>query len=359
MRYVRAHAPHLVLVSVESLPKAMEVVGIIEQQAPGVQIVAIGRSCDPAILLDVMRSGIREYLSMPFNPQTVYDSLMRVEEAASKNPPTIEVTDQLFAFLPSKQGVGTSTIALNAAKSISRHPDTSVLLMDMDLTSGIIGFMLKLTNTHSVVDAAENSHNLDESLWPQLVSKVGNMEVLQSGRLNPDFRIESTQVRHMIEFARRHYKAICVDLSGNLERYSLEIMHEAKQIFLVVTPEIPSLHLAREKFNYLRNLDLGDRVKVLLNRSHKKALITSGQVEDLLGVPVMMSFTNDYQGVHRALQSGRAVEPATDLGKQFTDLAARILQKKVAHEGDTRKRLAEYFSLLPGKNTPAGSHKAS
>ncbi|MGC4052268.1 MAG: hypothetical protein QM757_23290 [Paludibaculum sp.] len=68
---------------------------------------------------------------------------------------------------------------------------------------------------------------------------VGQMDVLHSGRLNPDFRIESSQVRNLLEFARRHYRAICVDLSGNLERYSLEIMHEAKRIFLVVTPEIP------------------------------------------------------------------------------------------------------------------------
>ncbi len=51
-------------------------------------------------------------------------------------------------------------------------------------------------------------------------------------------------------------------MSGNLERYSLEIMHESKRIFLVCTPEIPSLHLAREKYLYLKQLDLGDRVGV-------------------------------------------------------------------------------------------------
>ncbi|MGC4052269.1 MAG: hypothetical protein QM757_23295 [Paludibaculum sp.] len=55
----------------------------------------------------------------------------------------------------------------------------------------------------------------------------------------------------------------------------------------------------------------------MLNRGHKRSVVSPAQIEDLLGVPVMMNFSNDYQGVHRALQSGRAVDQTTELGKQF------------------------------------------
>jgi len=348
MRTIRAHAPHVLFLSTESLTKATEIVKLVERDAPGIQLVAISRTCDPTVLLDVMRVGIREFLALPFNRQAVYETLLRVSEQALKRPTVVDSTDQLYSFLPSKQGVGTSTVALNAAIALSRHPEVGVLMLDMDLSSGIIGFMLKLNNAHSVVEAAENAHVLDETLWPQLVTRVGEMDVLHAGRLNPDFRIESSQLRHLLEFARRHYRAICVDLSGNLERYSLEIMHESKRIFMVVTPEIPSLHLAREKLNFLASLDLGDRVSVLLNRGHKRSLVSPAQIEDLLGVPVMMNFTNDYQGVHRALQSGRSVEANSELGKQFSALAASILEKKVP-EMDTKKRFVEYFSILPSR----------
>lgn len=350
MRFARAHAPQVVFLSTESLPQATEIIRLVDREFPGLQLVAVHRSTDPQVLLDIMRAGVREFLALPFARQAIYETLARVDELAQKRPAAVNATDQLFAFLPSKQGVGTSTVALNAAVALSRNPDTGVLLLDMDLTSGIIGFMLKLNNAHSVVEAAENAHTLDESLWPQLVTRVGQMDVLHSGRLNPDFRIESAQVRHLLEFARRHYRAICVDLSGNLERYSLEIMHEAKRIFLVVTPEIPSLHLAREKFNFLNSLELGDRVSVLLNRGHKRSVVSPAQIEDLLGVPVMMNFSNDYQGVHRALQSGRAVDQTTELGKQFINLANAILEKKpVEVDTTTKKRFSEYFSILPGR----------
>jgi hypothetical protein len=60
-----------------------------------------------------------------------------------------------------------------------------------------------------------------------------------------------------LSFARRQYSTICVDLSGMMERYSVEVLHEAKQVFLVATSELPVLHLAREKLAFLRSQDLG------------------------------------------------------------------------------------------------------
>ena len=60
-----------------------------------------------------------------------------------------------------------------------------------------------------------------------MVTKIGNLDVLHAGPINPSLRIEPAQIRHLIQFMRRNYQALCFDLSGNLERYSLEIMQES------------------------------------------------------------------------------------------------------------------------------------
>lgn len=346
MRLIRAHAPHVLFISAERLPSLLEIVAAVEQQAPGVQMVAISRTTDPALLLDVMRAGIREFLSLPFPPGQLAQTVGRLEETAVRKPPAVESTDLLYSFLPSKAGVGTSTIALNAALGVSRIPGKTGLLLDLDLNCGIIGFMLKLNAAHSIVEAAENSTNLDETLWPQLVSKAGGLDVLHAGPLNTGRRIEPVQIRYILEFARRHYDVIAVDLSGNMEQYSIEIMHESRQIFLVCTPEITSLHLAREKYHFLSSLDLSDRVSVLLNRSHRKSLISPAQIEDLMGVKVYQSLPNDYQGVHRAVHAGKAVEPGSELGKCFTQLAKHMVEGK-QEQIETRKSFLEYFSVRP------------
>lgn len=256
----------------------------------------------------------------------------------------------MFAFLPSKAGVGTSTVALNTAIALARTPNNHTLLSDFDLNSGMIRFMLKLENAYGVVDAAENALRMDESLWPQMVTSVDKLDILHAGKLNPDFRIEPTQIRHLMDFMRRNYQTLCFDLSGNLEKYSLEIMHEARKIFLVCTPEIPSLHLAREKYMYLKQLELQDRICVLLNRCQKRPIITPQQIEQLLGLPVHMTFPNDYQGVHRALTFGRSVDTSGELGKQFTQLAnSLVAPPPKAALPYTKKRFLEYFSVVPGR----------
>ena len=280
------------------------------------------------------------------------DGLLRIKEALDKRPPEVGATDQVFSFLPSKAGVGTSTIALNVSVAMSRLPNANVLLSDFDLNSGMVRFMLKLDNSYCVTDAAEHSLDMDESMWPSMVTTMDRLDVLHAGKLNPDFRIEPTQIRHLMEFMRRNYAVLCFDLSGNLEKYSLEIMQESKKIFLVCTPEIPSLHLAREKYVYLKQLDLGDRVAVLLNRSQKRPLITLQQIEQLLGLPVHMTFPNDYHGVQRAVTEGRSVDTGSDLGKQFNMLAQSMLEtKQNSSSGDGKKKFIEFFSVVPGKST--------
>jgi pilus assembly protein CpaE len=325
------------------------VAGEVEKNTPGVQIFAINDTVDPQLLLELMRAGIREFGSLPFDRYTLRESLDRVSDALKSRPPEIEVTDQVFSFLPSKAGVGTSTLALNAAMALSRLPNSNVLLSDFDLNSGMIRFMLKLDNGYSVIDAAEHSIDMDESLWPQMITPVEGCAVLHAGKINPDYRMEAAQLRHLMEFMRRNYKTLCFDLSGNLEKYSLEIMHESKRIFLVCTPEIPSLHLAREKYLYLRQLDLADRVSVLLTRCQKRPLITPQQIEQLLGLPVLMTFPNDYQGVHRALTFGRWVEVTSELGKQCAALAQAISQDRGIRSVEKKTKAPDYFSIIPGK----------
>src|ERR1700730_18553709 len=132
-RFLRAHAPQVIFISTESTTKALEIARDVEKNTPGIQVVAVSRFCDPQILLEVMRAGIREFISLPFDRPALTEALSRIKGALEERPPEIESTDQVFSFLPSKAGVGTSTIALNASIAMSRLPDTNVLLTDFDL----------------------------------------------------------------------------------------------------------------------------------------------------------------------------------------------------------------------------------
>jgi pilus assembly protein CpaE len=347
-RFLRANAPQVIFISTESLNSAIEVIAGAHAVFPGVQFVAIDRVADPNILLDLMRAGVREFLAYPFDEATFAATAQRLESVLERNPAALDESDNVLAFLPAKAGCGTSTIALNTAIALSRLPDMNVLLSDMDLNSGLLGFMLKTDAPATIYEAAEHAHKLDEHLWPQLVTKVGKLDLLAAGKLDPQSRIDPMQIRQILSFARRFYKVMCIDLSGNMEKFSIEVMQEAKRIFVVATPEIPSLHLARKKIQLLQSMDLAERTHVLLNRASKRNIITTEQIQQLLGVPVFMEFPNDYRGVHVALTLGKEVDTESELGKQFQKLAYTIADRKAPGKAGAQKsKFMDFFNVLP------------
>lgn len=345
VRTLRAHAPDILFLNFESLEKAQELVAFVEKQAEGVQIIAFHRTCDAQILRETMRMGIREFLSDPFDRALLMDSVAHVKALLERKPPSHGSTTQVFTFLPSKAGVGTSTLALNVSAALARRPGTRVILSDFDLNSGMLRFLLNLRNEYSVLDAVEHAMHIDEDLWPQLVTTIGQLDVLHAGRVNPNLRVEGSQIRSLVEFMGRNYDAVGFDLSGNLEKYSIELMQESKRVILVVTPEIPSLHLAREKLAFLRGLDLESRVLVVLNRVHKKPLFTKSQVEELLGLPVAQTFANDYNAVNKAMTEGKWLDPDSDMGRQFDAFALSLIERK-----NTAKEPRRFLEFLSAPN---------
>jgi pilus assembly protein CpaE len=344
-RLIRALAPKIFFLSVASVEQALRVAKQIEAYASGIQIMAFDRDCDQGTLLELMRAGIREFVSIPLTIHELPNVLLRLNAALERKPPSIESTDLLFSFLPSKPGAGCSTIALNLSVALAAVPGTKVLLADFDLNCGMIGFLLHLDNSRSIVDAAEHSAHLDESLWPKLVHSVGDLDILVTGAPRPGFRIESAQIHYLLEFARRNYQVVCADLSGLLERYSIDLMQESKRIFVVATPELPCLHLARQRVDFLRGLDLEGRIS--LNRTERHPLIPTPEIEKMIGLPVAMEFPNDYKGVHKAFTEAKPINPSSELGKRFKQLARQLLTK--ASEPPPPKRFVDYFTISPAR----------
>ncbi|MFN0167001.1 MAG: CpaE family protein [Bryobacteraceae bacterium] len=353
VRLLRAAAPEVVFLGVESMEQAAETAQAIAAEAPGTQVVAVSRTCDASTLLEAMRAGMREFLSPPFEPGPMAETLARIESLLAQHPPSIDSTDAVYSFLPAKAGVGTTTIAVNTALALASQPENETLLLDLDLNSGLVGFMMLLQSQYSMLDAVENALEMDENLWTKIITKAGKLDVIPVGQMSPGFRIEPTQIRHLVGFAQRNYRTICVDLSGMMEKYSIDVLHESKRIFLVSTAELPSLHLAREKLNYLRSQDLAGRVSILLNRSHKRHQISVEEMEKLFGLPIHMTFPNDYTGVHKALTAGKPVDVGSELGRKYRELAETMLTVRPGPPSEKRKAGRLLGSLL-GRNTEAG-----
>ncbi len=356
VRILRAHAPKIVFLSVEGLSEALAVTAEIERSAPGTQIVGLGKNTEPDVLLQCMRAGIREFAAAPLQIAALEESLLRLSESLDARPAnTPQATGKVFAFLPAKGGVGSTTVAVNIAAAISKDDPGSVLLADLDTSGGLIRFLLKANGSGDAKEALDRATQLDEQLWSHLISRTGAFDVLPSGGIHPGLVYDAFQVHAFIEFARRNYNTICLDLSGRLEALEMELLAEANRIFIVSTPEAPSLHMGREKLKYLEQFQLSQRAQVILNRTPRRLVLSAAELERILGKPVFASLANDYAAVQRALHDATFVAPDTELGKGLRALANHLAERNTKAPAEHRKRLIEYFSVRSPRFPTAGT----
>jgi pilus assembly protein CpaE len=347
VRLIHIYGPQLLFVAADDLAQFAAVVELLRNEAPGVRLVALHSAGNPAELLQLMQLGIQECLLGRFSSTELQDCLARTARQVADNPVLLQGTELVYSFLPAKPGVGATTLAVNASLAAARTSRKPVFLGDCDLNCGLVQFMLKLNNPHTLLDAAAMSADLDEDRWARLVTRIDTLDVIHAGESQPGVRLESLALQRLLPMLRRAYRIVCFDLSGNLEKYSIDLMHESRRIFLVTTPELPALHLARAKHRLLESIDLADRVTVLLNRAPKNGTLTQAQIEDLLGTSVHLSLPNDYQTVHKAVSEAGAVPVSTALGTQITQLAHYMINGTFKAESPTRKRMVEYFALVP------------
>jgi pilus assembly protein CpaE len=344
-QFIRAQAPDLIFVGLENIGKAVQTATDIEADFPGLPVIAVHDHFDQDSLRAMMRVGVRDCIFPPFDWDHLKETITAVSRMLQKKPLVFDATDRLFCFLPAKPGVGCSTVALNTAFALAAGSSGDLLLSDCDFSSGILRFLLKLPTEYSMKDAAENSSSMDEQLWPKLVTRRDKVDVIHAGALDPGIQLESGQFRNLVEFWRRIYKTIVVDLSGSLERFSLDLMAESKKIFLVSSPELASLHLAREKARILQKAQLGDRLHLLLNRTVRHLPIPREEIPKLVGVPIHWSFVNDYKSAGQAIESGSTVSASSELGRQFADFSRDLNNQQGEVELQTKNRFIEFFTI--------------
>lgn len=342
----RGGAPDLVFLSVET-PEAFALAERILAQAPATRVIGVHSKTDPNVLLKSMRSGIREFMTPPFKPEAVSIVIRRFEEARERDGGASSRFAQIHVFLPASLGSGATTTALHTSLELSRRPGLNALLVDLDLNAGLAGFMLQAKSGFSVLDAVRAGDSLDEDMWSRIVTRSGSLQLLPAGSYDHSARLDPAAIRRMIEFARKQYDAITIDLSGMIERFNVDVFQLATRIHLVCTPELPSIHLAQRKLDFLREIQLLDRVSVVLNRIDENAPMKKAAIAEALRMPVDFTLPSDYAGVHGAMIAGRGVDRSSALGKRFGELAKVLVPPEPKPEQE-KVGLRGWFSLGRG-----------
>jgi len=303
-----------------------ELIAQIKNSAAAPQVVALHKSAEPETILSVIRAGADEYLYPPIGAN-LGKALERLAARLSTRMNGNPNGGKLLGFFSAKGGCGSTTIACHTAVELARQTNVDVLLADLDLDAGLVGFLMKCKSRYSILDAMANTHRLDLSYWRALVSNgTPRLQVIRAPGASAQREEPKTDdIRTVLRFVRFQYEWTLVDLGRGLNPLVLSALDEVDQAFLVTTLDVPALHQVQQIIRSLIDSGYGqDRLRLLLNRVPKAPDVMPGELEGLLGIPVFSMLPEDHGSVYEAYAEGQLLPANCNLGRHLTKLAAAI-----------------------------------
>ncbi len=315
--------PEVLLLDLSSVPSEINIaMRQLRYQDPRLRVVALHTTPDPQVILAAMRAGANEFLHSPL-ADTLEPALERIFSSSDADSAPI-IRGKIIGFLSAKGGCGATTLACHLASELHNVTQKNVLLVDLDLTSGMLGFLMKTPSSYSVLDAIKNLSRLDQSLWKALiVERRPGLSVMPAPATytrwdHPD----ENRLQQVLQFMRTQHDYIVLDLGRSLNSIATAVLDEIDQLFLVSTLEVVALHGLKSIVHGL--FDHGEKLQLLLNRTPKMMDISMQELEKILGRSLYAALPNDYMGLYQSYSSGNLLDSHSRLGQEFAQLASKI-----------------------------------
>jgi pilus assembly protein CpaE len=286
-----------------------------------------------------LRAGADDYLIKPFHPAEL---LARIKSLLARFAPRDALVGRpplgrVFAFYGAKGGVGTTTIAINAAIALHRELGRKVCLVDANLQFGDHRVFLDLgLDRKSIVDIV-SAPSIDVDLVRQVIVKHDSGTDLLLAPPSPE-TAELVTADHMpviLEHLRTLYDYILVDIDKKLDDVNLGIIEAAETVFVVMTADLSCLKNVRLVLETIGHLGYEkSKVHLLLNRSNAFTGINVKNAEGALKRTIDHQIVNEYRGAISALNSGAPfmfTKADSVLGRAILEFA-RVVDKAAPKE---------------------------
>jgi len=322
---LRQLQPEVVLLDLATdLERAGEIIRHIAASHPAVHTIGLHTRNDSEAIMRSLRLGASEFLYAPFDAAISEQAVGRMRRLLGPAAEQPRELGKVLLFSNAKPGSGASTLATQVALALRRTTGQRVLLADLDLMGGCLAFSLRVKPKGSLLDAVKDDGGGGPD-WPALVASSAGLHVLAAPRLPGPDRVEPARLHEFLERARQIYDWVVLDLPAIFHRLSLLALSESDQAFLIATPELASLHLARRAVGLLAHLGFGaERFQVLINRVDRHDGLRENDVGKIFNCPVQGSFPNDLFSLDRAVTLCEPLAESSDLGKAVADFAGKL-----------------------------------
>jgi pilus assembly protein CpaE len=281
-----------------------------------------------------LRAGADDYLIKPFHPAEL---MARIKSLLARFAPHETLVGRpplgrVLAMYGAKGGVGTTTIAINAAIALHRELGRKVCLIDGNLQFGDHRVFLDLgLDKKSIVDIV-TAPNIDADLVRQVLVKHDSGVDLLLAPPSPETAelVTPEHIPLILEQLRGLYDYVLIDIDKRLDDINLGVLEAADTMFVVMTADLSCLKNVRLVLETIGHLGYeSGKVQLVLNRSNAFTGINVKNAEGALKRTIDHQIVNEYRGAISALNSGAPfmfTKADSLLGRSLLDFA-RVVDK--------------------------------
>jgi pilus assembly protein CpaE len=345
-----AAVPDVVLVEIgRDVKTPLDVAARLHRLSPAVCIIAISGYQEPGpdLLMQAMRSGVREFLSPPIDPMVVREMLERLVK--QKGIPESD-TEKLVVVIGAKGGVGTSTVTVNIAVQLARSAGKRVVVIDFGHPLGHCALLLDLEARFSFRAAVESLDRLDSHLFSGLLASHKSGVQVLAGASNADDwdRMAPASLARVVNVAQSSFDFVVVDLGCNSSTEWSPVLRLARQVILVTETNVPSLWSLERQITMLRSVGVeASRLRLVVNRWHKPDDEALGAFEKRTKLKIFERLPNDYKAVSRAVNMGAELSKGQNdhLVQKFRGIAEQLAGAKPVAEA----KRGNFLGLFSGR----------
>jgi pilus assembly protein CpaE len=314
--------PAAIIADLSGEEGGLEVLRALSAAYPDLLLAAAHPSPSAEMILSAMRAGASEFLTPPFDVHRLAREVRQPKLLTAPESPKGKV----IAFMSAQSGNGASTAALHAACAASRELHEKTLLVELDFHCSVLRERLKLDPDRSIAEILERTDDLEE-LWPWIVHPWNNIDLLPSPASSRKMACKNLQkLTDLFRFAASRYSTVVLDLPSALMTSTRQVLALTDKLYLICTPEVTSLHLARRRALELIELGMAkDSLHVVINRAGSAQSLLAQDLSHAIGLPVYCSLDNDYLALNEAWEGAKLLSRESGLGQQLYDLGAAMV----------------------------------
>ena len=319
VRTLTIQNPAIVLLDLGDWIEAEGIAKEIHHNLPRTVIIGFRPRWDRAEQLKFEDAGILDLLAEPFSPGDIeaaaYEAIHRRYPVSHQN---------ILAFVPAKAGGGCSTVALHVASALAAG-NKKVLLIECDQRSGPLSIMLDLEDHKGLAEALDQQGEFMSPLeWRQVTAQLKGLELLLSNPRRHGRLPSWADYYQLLLFIQKQYDYILVDLPEVINQATAEFVRNARSVFIVCQPELPSMRMAKMRRTELESCEIPpENIKVLVNRWERGKLKVD-VIEKTVDGKVFATLPNDYKEVRKAILETRLASPTSSFSKACEVLAQSI-----------------------------------